>query len=159
MCNIYLRHKFLSNNTILAGIYIRKLNSPFSSFSILPLFRILLFIMFFKTRLVNKTDQLIGFDVERGSCPLLALPAGESQRVSVHVVLNINFNRPTSPIRVLINGRFHGMWLQPYQIAKMTQIVFKYQHGLLIAEGSIESYFDRFFACCIKSILFIEHYT
>ncbi|KAG6387942.1 hypothetical protein SASPL_153138 [Salvia splendens] len=103
-------------------------------------------------RLVNKTDQLIDFDVEHGYCPLVAMPAGESQRVAVHVVLNINFNRPTSPIRVLINGRFHGMWLHPYRIAKMTQIVFKYQHGLLIAEGSIESYFDRFFGCCIKLI-------
>ncbi|XP_047972186.1 uncharacterized protein LOC125214966 [Salvia hispanica] len=106
--------------------------------------------MFFKTRLVNKTDHRIDFDVEQGYCPLVALPPGKSQRVAVHVVLNINFNRPTSPIRVLINGRFHGMWLHPYRIAKMSQIVFKYQHGLLTAEGSIESYFDRYFACCIN---------
>lgn len=111
-----------------------------------------------KTRLVNKTGQLIGFDVDGGICPLRGLSAGKSRSVSLSLIRKLCRERGSAdwPIRVLINNRFHGMHLHPYNhILKMTRIVIKYKWRadgscVPIAEGVVETFSDRIFGCCVK---------
>ncbi|KAG6387944.1 hypothetical protein SASPL_153140 [Salvia splendens] len=110
-----------------------------------------------KTRLVNKIGQPIGFEVDGGSCPLRGLPPGKSRSVSLSRMIKLCKERGSAewPIRVLINGRFHGMCLHPSHILKMTRIVFRYKFrddgsSVPIAEGIGETFFNRVFGCCIS---------
>lgn len=119
-----------------------------------------------KTKLVNKTGQLISFDVEQGICPLRDLPAGKSRSVSLSLIRKRCRERGSSdwPIRVLINGRFHGMRLHPrHHILMMTRIVFWYKWSpdgtcVLIGEGVVENFVDRVFGCFIKLIFVLINY-
>ncbi|XP_047969427.1 uncharacterized protein LOC125213107 isoform X2 [Salvia hispanica] len=83
----------------------------------------------------------------RRDCPLRSIPAGESQRVRLNRILELD---DTTPIHVRSNGRIYDSLLHSDHILTMTRIVFKSEERAdssyeLIAEGITETNIDRYF--------------
>ncbi|XP_042037972.1 uncharacterized protein LOC121783862 isoform X2 [Salvia splendens] len=102
---------------------------------------------FLKTKLINKTDHQIDFEIiGRRDCPLRSMPAGESQRVRLNHILKLD---DTTPIRVQTNGRIYDKLLNSDHILTIMRIVFKSEERAdssyeLIAEGVAETYKGRY---------------